>query len=202
MTCSWSPCSTRTTPPEAGDPKNFSAAFPQIPLHPASGCDTLNMCPAGFVIDLFLTHISLYGTPDQCVVRRPPGCRPRLEVGSGKARWRRPTWPFAGLPAAVRGWKLEVVKRAGGDPPGREGAGYNGSTRLLRGTLWNQKGAAQAAPFSACRPRGAGRIPDNLAGSRKFLLQNPSVSSIISKCVNSGFLGNLAPDYLRGLKHT
>ena len=174
MTCSWSPCSTRTTPPEAGDPKNFSAAFPQIPLHPASGCDTLNMCPAGFVIDLFLTHISLYQI----------------------SAW------VAGLPAAVRGWKLEVVKRAGGDPPGREGAGYNGSTRLLRGTLWNQKGAAQAAPFSACRPRGAGRIPDNLAGSRKFLLQNPSVSSIISKCVNSGFLGNLAPDYLRGLKHT
>ena len=93
MTCSWSPCSTRTTHPEAGDPKNFSAAFPQIPLHPASGCDTLNMCPAGFVIDLFLTHISLYGTPDQCVVRRPPGCRPRLEVGSGKARWRQPTCP-------------------------------------------------------------------------------------------------------------
>ena len=32
---------------------------------------------------------------------------------------------FAGLPAAVRGWKLEAVKRAGGDPPVREGAGYN-----------------------------------------------------------------------------
>ncbi|MCI9003615.1 MAG: hypothetical protein HFG03_12460, partial [Oscillibacter sp.] len=28
-------------------------------------------------------------------------------------------------PAAVRGWKLEAVKRAGGDPPVLEGAGYN-----------------------------------------------------------------------------
>jgi len=31
--------------------------------------------------------------PDQRVVRRPPGCRLRLEVGSDKARWRRPTCP-------------------------------------------------------------------------------------------------------------
>ena len=32
---------------------------------------------------------------------------------------------FAGLPAAFRGWKLEAVKQAGGDPPVRKGAGYN-----------------------------------------------------------------------------
>ena len=62
-------------------------------LHPGPGCDTVNMCPAGFVIGLFLTHISLYGMPDQRVVRRPPSCCLRLEVGSGKARWRQPTWP-------------------------------------------------------------------------------------------------------------
>ena len=40
---------------------------------------------------------------------------------------------LAGLPAAVCGWKLEVIKRLGGNPPGREGAGYNGSTRPPRG---------------------------------------------------------------------
>ena len=50
-------------------------------------------CPARCVIDLFLTHISLYGMPDQPVVRRPPGCIQRLEVGSDKADWRRPTCP-------------------------------------------------------------------------------------------------------------
>jgi len=32
--------------------------------------------------------------PDQSVVRRPPDCRLRLEVGSDKAGWRRPTWPW------------------------------------------------------------------------------------------------------------
>ena len=32
---------------------------------------------------------------------------------------------FAGLPAAVCGWKLEAVKRAGGNPPVLLGAGYN-----------------------------------------------------------------------------
>jgi len=34
---------------------------------------------------------------DQYVDRRPPGCRLRLEVGSGEARWRQPTcWNGAG----------------------------------------------------------------------------------------------------------
>ena len=32
---------------------------------------------------------------------------------------------LAGLPAAVRGWKLEAVKRSGSNPPVLEGAGYN-----------------------------------------------------------------------------
>ena len=32
---------------------------------------------------------------------------------------------FAGLPAAFCGWKLEAIKRLGGDPPVRKGAGYN-----------------------------------------------------------------------------
>jgi len=32
---------------------------------------------------------------------------------------------FAGLPAAVCGWMLEAIKRLGGDPPVRKGAGYN-----------------------------------------------------------------------------
>ena len=40
---------------------------------------------------------------------------------------------FAGLPAAVRGWKLEAVKRAGGDPPVLEGAGYNEVYTALAG---------------------------------------------------------------------
>ena len=31
---------------------------------------------------------------------------------------------FAGLPAAVRGRKLEAVKQAGDDPPAESGAGY------------------------------------------------------------------------------
>ncbi len=53
----------------------------------------LSYYPAGCVIGLFLTHISLYGMPDQVVVRRPPGCCLRLEVGSDKASWRQPTWP-------------------------------------------------------------------------------------------------------------
>ena len=32
---------------------------------------------------------------------------------------------LAGLPAAVRGWKLEAVKHSGSNPPVLEGAGYN-----------------------------------------------------------------------------
>ena len=32
---------------------------------------------------------------------------------------------IAGLPAAVRGWKLEAVKHSGSNPPVLEGAGYN-----------------------------------------------------------------------------
>ena len=51
----------------------------------------LTPCPAGCVIDLFLTHISLFGMPPQYVARRPPGCCLRLEVGSGKAYWKQPT---------------------------------------------------------------------------------------------------------------
>ena len=56
---------------------------------PCSG--KLTPCPAGCVIDLFLTHISLFGMPPQYVARRPPGCCLRLEVGSGKAYWKQPT---------------------------------------------------------------------------------------------------------------
>ena len=43
---------------------------------------------------------------------------------------------FAGLPAAVCGWKLEAVKRAGGDPPVLEGAGYNGAYTAFAGHLY------------------------------------------------------------------
>ena len=32
---------------------------------------------------------------------------------------------IAGLPAAVRGWKLEAEKHSGSNPPVLEGAGYN-----------------------------------------------------------------------------
>ena len=42
-------------------------------------------------MDLFLTHILLYGMLVQRLVCRPPGCHLRLEVGSSKGRCRRPT---------------------------------------------------------------------------------------------------------------
>ena len=58
---------------------------------------------------LFLTHISLYGTPDSL-------------RGSQASRL-----PF-------RSRKLEAVKPSGGDPPGRFGAGYNEATRPARGS--------------------------------------------------------------------
>ena len=41
---------------------------------------------------------------------------------------------FAGLPSAFCGWMLEAIKRAAGDPPGLEGAGYNGVYTAERGT--------------------------------------------------------------------
>jgi len=45
--------------------------------------------------------------PDQLVVRRPPGCCLRLEVGSDEAPWRQPTCHFvqvlSGLARPERG---------------------------------------------------------------------------------------------------
>ena len=43
---------------------------------------------------------------------------------------------FAGLPAAVCGWMLEAVKRVGGDPPVRKGAGYNEVYTAAAGFLY------------------------------------------------------------------
>ena len=46
----------------------------------------------------------------QCVDRRPPGCLLRLDVGSGEAHWKQPTWP--------------------------SGAGYNGTYTATAGFLY------------------------------------------------------------------
>jgi len=43
---------------------------------------------------------------------------------------------FAGLPAAVCGWMLEAIKRLGGDPPVRKGAGYNEAYTAAAGFLY------------------------------------------------------------------
>ncbi len=52
----------------------------------------LTYCPAGFVMRLFLTHISLYGMPPSaCGLQASRLPLLRLEVGSSKAGWRQPT---------------------------------------------------------------------------------------------------------------
>lgn len=51
--------------------------------------------------------------PDQAVVRRPPDCRLRLDVGSDKAYWRQPTCAWC--------------------------AGYNGAYTALRGIFLKRR---------------------------------------------------------------
>ena len=75
-------------------------------------------------MSLFLTHISLYGMPDQSVVCRPPGRR---------LYGRR---------------KLEAVKRIGGDPPAQNRAGYNEAPTASAGPAPASAGAV-FTPFSA-----------------------------------------------------
>ena len=55
-----------------------------------------------------------------CGVRDRPFFNPHFVIRDAPLR----VW-IAGLPAAVRGWKLEAVKHSGSNPPVLEGAGYN-----------------------------------------------------------------------------
>ena len=55
-----------------------------------------------------------------CGVRDRPFFNPHFVIRDAPLR----VW-IAGLPAAVRGWKLEAVKHTGSNPPVLEGAGYN-----------------------------------------------------------------------------
>ena len=55
-----------------------------------------------------------------CGVRDRPFFNPHFVIRDAPLR----VW-LAGLPAAVRGWKLEAVKHSGSNPPVLEGAGYN-----------------------------------------------------------------------------
>ena len=55
-----------------------------------------------------------------CGVRDRPFFNPHFVIRDAPLR----VW-IAGLPAAVRGWKLEAEKHSGSNPPVLEGAGYN-----------------------------------------------------------------------------
>ena len=55
---------------------------------------------------------------------------------------------IAGLPAAVRGWKLEAVKHSGSNPPVLEGAGYNEVYTAAAGQLYTKKGLLCSPFFS------------------------------------------------------
>ena len=55
---------------------------------------------------------------------------------------------IAGLPAAVRGWKLEAVKHSGSNPPVLEGAGYNEVYTAAAGQLYTTKRTAKQSFFS------------------------------------------------------
>ena len=55
-----------------------------------------------------------------CGVRDRPFFNPHFVIRDAPLR----VW-IAGLPAAVRGWKLEAEKHSGSSPPVLEGAGYN-----------------------------------------------------------------------------
>ena len=64
-----------------------------------------------------------------CAVRDRSFFNPHFVIkGCWLSKW------FAGLPSAFCGWMLEAIKRAAGDPPGLEGAGYNGVYTAKRGT--------------------------------------------------------------------
>ena len=54
---------------------------------------------------------------------------------------------LAGLPAAVRGWKLEAVKHSGSNPPVLEGAGYNEVYTAAAGQLYTTKRTALQSFF-------------------------------------------------------
>ena len=64
-----------------------------------------------------------------CAVRDRSFFNPHFVIkGCWLSKW------FAGLPSAFCGRMLEAIKRAAGDPPGLEGAGYNGVYTAERGT--------------------------------------------------------------------
>jgi len=80
---------------------------------------------------------------------------------------------------------LEAMKRLGGDPPVRKGAGYNEVYTAAAGFLFSLTGKALALSvffslFSAARTM----IHKCSAGN--FHLQNSTLSIIIEKCVSDG----------------
>ncbi|ERK67405.1 hypothetical protein HMPREF1546_00454 [Oscillibacter sp. KLE 1745] len=96
-----------------------------------------------------------------------------------------------------------MVKRVGGNPPGREGAGYNGPTRLSRGTfsegaVWPLRFFLRISQKIPCFCRSC-RIA---AGIPQISLAESGHIQYNIKVRNFRFLANLAPEYLRGLKHT
>ena len=60
---------------------------------------------------------------------------------------------FAGLPAAVRGRKLEAVKQAGDDPPAESGAGYNLAHTAAAAVSFPPKSAVQNARRFIFQPK-------------------------------------------------
>lgn len=114
-------------------------------------------------------------TPEvPCVVRDRSFFNPHFRYsGCRISPW------FAGLPAAVCGWKLEAVKRTGGDPPVLLGAGYNEIYTANAGHLFSAGGMAPC--FLRFQADFRKSFYDE---SRIFHLHNMALFDIMFKCVN------------------